>query len=187
MVDRDRAKLHPLMRAAAEALDAAIAAAHLPFQLYEGYRDPTRQAMLYSHGRVPGMGPAGHYATRARAWESFHNYGLACDYAVLGSDGRWVWPPANDPRWDEFQALAQSCGLHHLSFERPHVEIPCSLHALAAGSWPPGDDSWAANMCGIIAAWGDAARQMGGLFNPGAPPWNGPFACDLSRPPMGEP
>lgn len=53
--------------------------------LVEGYRSPERQAELMAAGK----------ATRAGAWQSCHQYGLAVDSALL-RDGKLQWDMADD-------------------------------------------------------------------------------------------
>jgi hypothetical protein len=76
--DADRSHLHPALREKLVALDSALEAKHIPLALFEGARSPNRQVELYAQGR--GTGATGHFVTKARAWESFHQYGLAVDY-----------------------------------------------------------------------------------------------------------
>jgi peptidoglycan L-alanyl-D-glutamate endopeptidase CwlK len=71
--------------------------------LVEGYRSPERQAELMGGGR----------ATRASAWQSCHQYGLAVDSAPL-RDGKLQWD-MGDP-WTKrayflYGELAQQAGL----------------------------------------------------------------------------
>lgn len=63
--------------------------------IFESYRSPARQDFLYAQGR----GKPGPVVTKAKAWQSWHQYGLAVDLAVR-VDGQWSW--AFDPA-----ALAQ--------------------------------------------------------------------------------
>ncbi|MDR7192621.1 M15 family metallopeptidase [Luteimonas terrae] len=71
--------------------------------LVEGYRSPERQAQLMREGR----------ATRAGAWQSCHQYGLAIDAAPM-RDGKLQWD-MNDP-WTRrayflYGDLAEQAGL----------------------------------------------------------------------------
>lgn len=81
------------------------------FRIFETVRAPERQNELRAQGR-----------SRAAAYQSAHQYGLAADI-VFSDGGVWTWPPADDPRWEPLRLLAPSFGLETLSFERPHVEI----------------------------------------------------------------
>lgn len=166
--DADRSHLHPALREKTVALDSALAAKGLPLRLFEGARSPVRQVELYARGR--GTGTPGKTVTRARAWQSMHQYGCAVDY-VFWVDGEWVWPPAEDPRWEEYAKLAAAVGLRSLSFERPHVELALHLAPLQAGQYPSGgDDAWRDWLETQIEAWGQEARTFSGIIHPAAPP-----------------
>src|SRR4051812_27970441 len=139
--DTDRSHLHPLLRSRLVDLDARVGDAGLHLMLYEGARSPFRQAELYARGRTEGE--RGKTVTRARAWESFHQFGLAGDYVFRDADGRWSGEEPRPGAWAMFAKLAAASGLRTLSFERPHVELPVSLHDLQAGRFPAGgDDLW---------------------------------------------
>ena len=118
--DRDLEHLHPVLREKHTALMTKLEDEGLPFELFEGYRTPARQAWLYGQGRTrPGA-----IVTRARAWKSIHQYGLAGDY-VLKIDGNWSWNDSGDHRakWFRLHELAQDVGLRPLSFEKPHLQL----------------------------------------------------------------
>ena len=106
----------------------------LNIDMIEGYRSPDRQAYIYEEGRVrPGQNvtkekPMGSKATNALPWQSWHQYGLAADLAFYTDKGVPYFPPKDDPRWDQMQAIAVHHGLEPLSFEKPHVQIRGGLH-----------------------------------------------------------
>lgn len=54
--------------------------------IVETYRSPSRQDFLYAQGRTSPGKPV----TRARGWESWHQYGVAMDIAIL-KNGRLSW------------------------------------------------------------------------------------------------
>ncbi|AGW13013.1 putative peptidoglycan-binding domain 1 protein [Megalodesulfovibrio gigas DSM 1382 = ATCC 19364] len=170
LVDRDTAKLHPLFREAVQALLEWCKSEKLPFALFEGFRSPARQAWLHAQGRTrPGA-----VVTNARAWESFHQYGLAADI-VLKTDAGWSWAAsgAAADSWKRMRAQAQALGLEVLSWEMPHVQWKDSMAELKAGSYPPqGDASWAVNLTWHIQQW------------TGSPPAPVPPATDQDRPPL---
>lgn len=166
--DNDRTHLHPVLRAQLVELDAALLAKNIPLQVFEGFRVPQRQADLYATGR--GTGTPGHYVTKARPWESFHQYGLAVDYVFM-VNGQWTWTEPTTGMWAQYTQLADSVGLRSLSFEKPHVEVPLHLSSLQAGVYPPGgDDTWQSWLEAQIEAWGPEAKTISGLTFPGAPP-----------------
>lgn len=89
-----------------------------PVKLMEGYRSPARQDWLYAQGRTrPGK-----VVTRARAWQSWHQFSVAGDLVFW--DGRkWFWPASSDALWDRVTAIMEAHGFSNLDFERPHFEI----------------------------------------------------------------
>jgi hypothetical protein len=85
------------------------------FRIFEGFRDPGRQQALM-------MDPRG--VTKAGAWRSAHQYGLACDF-VPWIGGRWAWPLAEASIWDELKAAAELHGLEApLKWDRAHIQHP---------------------------------------------------------------
>lgn len=158
--DRDMARLHPKMREAVESVLAQCRAEGLPFRVFEANRTPERQAWLYTQGRSrPGA-----IVTKAQAWESFHQYGLAVDF-VLFENNQWSWDDKG-PRaryWQRLPQLIAQAGLRSLSWEAPHAEWPTSMAELQAGRWPDdGDASWHDTLEAAVDRW-----QGRGL--PGAP------------------
>lgn len=150
----DEAQLHPVMRERVRELLARLNAQGHPFALFEGYRSPDRQRFLYQVGRTREM--ARGIITRARAWQSFHQYGLAVDI-VLKPKGQWSWDDTgrNRQAWAQLQALGRAAGLRPLSFEKPHLEWAGStLAGLQAGRYPEGGDaSWSSNLSAAIIGW----------------------------------
>lgn len=166
--DVDRSHLHPALREKCVALDSALAAKRIPLELYEGARSPFRQVELYARGR--GTGETGRTVTRAKAWASLHQYGLAVDY-VFRVDGAWSWDEPRVGMWEDYAGLAEAIGLRSLSFEKPHVELPVALSSLQRGMYPVGgDDTWNAWLETMIEQWGGHARTAGGIIHPAPPP-----------------
>lgn len=83
------------------------------FQAFETIRSPARQEELFRQGGV----------TRARAYQSAHQYGKAADVWPVTTPGQWEWIKADDPRWQPLIELAPQFGLECLSWERPHVQL----------------------------------------------------------------
>lgn len=135
-------------------------------QPYETARSPWRQAELYARGRTSGKKKV----TKARAWESNHQYGLALDSVFL-VNGVWTWDEPEAGMWDLYHACARRCDLAPLSFEKPHVELAWNLGALRKGHLPGGYegsrfhqllDDWEER-------WGSYPRVEAGQMHPGAP------------------
>lgn len=162
----DTTLLHPAFRDRLVVLGARLRVEGLPLKLYEGARTPFRQAELFARGRcVPGT----KIVTRARAWQSYHQYGLAADY-VFQTDG-WTWDEPRPGAWARYTEIAKGLGLDVLSFERPHVQYPWHLVDLQRGIFPPhGDHTWRSWLGQQIETWGLDERNQSGALHPGAPP-----------------
>lgn len=157
---RDQAQLHPNFRAALDKLLAQAAAENIPFRVFEAYRTPERQEWLYAQGRTRSGG----VVTKARAWESFHQYGLAVDL-VLFIDGQWSW--SNDgplrTHWSRLGEMASEVGLRTLAWEAPHVEWPVTIaEATSAPMLASGDEGWRDNLEAVCTRW----RAAGGRGGP---------------------
>ena len=121
--------LHPEVRgqfsALAEDLTLAYQADHTEFRFepFEGLRSPDRQNHLFTEG-----------TTKARAWQSAHQFGLAVDFVprILkfrpgDSEGRWHWhwPATEHNDWQVLSELAVEHGLlTPIAWDKAHVEHP---------------------------------------------------------------
>jgi len=89
----------------------------------EAYRSPARQEHLYEQGRVrPGK-----KVTKAKAWQSFHNYSLAVDICFVDPKGRPYWPEKDDSLWDRVDDIFEQHGFESIGFERPHHQISAGM------------------------------------------------------------
>ena len=144
--------LHPVFRDKVLKLKGQLQVGNHPFELFESCRSPERQSWLYAQGRTR----SGSIVTRARAFESYHQYGLAVDM-VLKINGNWSWDTsgANAAHWKALHAIADDCGLEPLSFELPHLQMKgLQIAALKRGEYPAfGDDDWAENLAAMILDW----------------------------------
>lgn len=157
--DRELARLHPVVRHAIGETLTVLAKDGIPFRLFEGYRTPERQAHLYAQGRTR---PGG-IVTKAEPWESYHQYGLACDL-VLFENGAWSWDAsgAKAKSWDRMKEVAAKHGLRTLDFERPHVEFKGPKWQdlqLGRGLPEDGDDDWYENLTASASRWRQMARK----------------------------
>jgi hypothetical protein len=57
-----------------------------PVFVFEGFRSPQRQDHLYGSGRTR----PGNIVSKAKGWQSWHQYGLAVDLAFK-RQGQWSW------------------------------------------------------------------------------------------------
>lgn len=98
--------------------EARLAEQGIKVILTWGYRSIASQKGLYAKGRTA----PGSIVTNARGGYSWHNYGLAADYAFV-IDGKVTW---NGP-WDKFGKIARDFGLEwggswKKFTDRPHVQ-----------------------------------------------------------------
>ncbi|WP_462411627.1 M15 family metallopeptidase [Neobacillus sp. Marseille-QA0830] len=78
----------------------------------DGYRSLEEQERLYEKGRTT----AGEIVTNAKGGESYHNYGLAIDFALNTPSGKTIWDMKYDGNkngmadWTEVVGIAKSLG-----------------------------------------------------------------------------
>jgi peptidoglycan L-alanyl-D-glutamate endopeptidase CwlK len=140
--------LHPTVSQAARALITKSFNAGVPIIITAGLRTMEEQAKLYLQGRNGNPGPV---VTNAKAGTSYHNYGLAIDYALLLPDGRTVvWDTIRDADldgekdWYEVAAIGKSLGFEWGGdwqgfVDMPHLQMTFGLTiaSLKAGKRPP--------------------------------------------------
>lgn len=99
--------------------EAALYKSGIKVKRVSGFRSYAEQDALYSRGRTK-PGPK---ITNGRGGQSWHNFGLAMDYAfIVNKKVTWVGP------WPEFGRLAVQCGLEwggnfDVFPDRPHVQM----------------------------------------------------------------
>ena len=117
--------------------------------IFETWRGPVRQDELYAQGRTT-RGPK---VTNARAWESYHQYGVASDLAGF-VDGQWTW----DPKLINFKDamnyfLAE--GLETLeTFEQLHCQMTAGLKIA--------DARMTHTRLGLLGVWAEILRRASG-------------------------
>jgi len=115
------AGVHPRLAVRAMAIIGAAAADGHTLRVTQGLRTFAEQDALWAQGRtVPGK-----RVTNARGGQSYHNYGLAFDVAVL-VDGKVTW---DIDRYAALTPYAQRVGLEHgytwSTFrDPPHFQLP---------------------------------------------------------------
>lgn len=139
--------LQPAVLAATIALIERSYARGVPIVITQGLRTIEEQNGLYAQGRSkPGV-----IVTNARGGYSFHNFGLAVDFALLLPDGRQVsWDMRRDGDGDrtadwmevvqEAKALGFEWGGDWIKFkDYPHFQMDfgLSMANLRAGRKPP--------------------------------------------------
>ena len=131
-------KLHPTLAAKARQLITAAFKEGINIIITQGYRSKEEQDALYAQGRTK----PGKRVTNAPGGYSYHNYGLAFDFAVLNGDGNISWNV--DDKWKRVGALGKSLGLEWggdwKKFpDYPHFQLTfgLSIQDLLAGKRPP--------------------------------------------------
>jgi peptidoglycan L-alanyl-D-glutamate endopeptidase CwlK len=105
--------LLPVVKHAAETLIDRCYARGVPIVITQGFRTIAEQNALYAQGRTA----YGNVVTNARGGHSFHNFGVAIDFALLLPNGREVsWDTKRNgdldllPDWDEVVTEAKRLG-----------------------------------------------------------------------------
>ncbi|MBY0014038.1 M15 family metallopeptidase [Paenibacillus typhae] len=138
--------LHPAVSAAADKLIERCYTCGVPILITQGLRTFTEQDRLYAQGRTA----AGSIVTNAKGGYSYHNYGLAVDFALLlpdGSDASWDMKRDGDhdgaADWHEVVQQAKALGFEWggdwSSFkDYPHFQLSFGLTIvnLLAGARP---------------------------------------------------
>lgn len=136
----DPAKVYPPLLAKYRAVLDECAREGAEYYATCGYRSPDQQTSEYLKGReIPGPNatptkPLGDTVTRARAYGSFHQYGIAIDSTRDGNAAR----AGLQPSWkaEDYAVLARVAGKHGLRSlgpsigDWPHVELPIENHGL---------------------------------------------------------
>ncbi|MFK7876112.1 MAG: glycosyl hydrolase 108 family protein [Paracoccaceae bacterium] len=156
--DGDMSRLHPAIRDKVKKVRDQLQKEKIPFEVFEAFRTPQRQANLWAKGRTK-PGPK---RTWVGPWGSIHQYGLAVDF-VLKIDDRWSWDDqgAEAKYWTRMHELAQAEGLMPLRnaagrlIEKPHVQLAgIKASDLRAGRYPAGGDAiWAEHLGDLIDTW----------------------------------
>lgn len=134
--------LHPTLAAKARQLITLAFKEGINIIITQGYRSTEEQDALYAQGRTK----PGKIVTQVKGGHSYHNYGLAFDFAVLDANGKINWNV--DKRWKRVGALGKSLGLEWggdwTKFkDYPHFQLTFGLTIkdLLAGKLPPSAES----------------------------------------------
>lgn len=138
--------LHPALAASANALIERSYARGVPIVITQGLRTIAEQNALYAQGRsTPGP-----IVTNARGGTSYHNYGLAFDFALLLPDGNHIsWDMNRDgdtdklADWQEVIQEAKQLGLEwggdwksFRDFSHLQITFGLTTNQLRAGKRP---------------------------------------------------
>lgn len=140
--------LHPVVAAKQAELEAAARQAGIEILVTDGFRSKEEQDALYRRGRTE----PGSVVTKVKGGDSYHNYGLAIDFALRTKDGKVVWDMKLDGNrngtsdWTEVVAIAKQLGFtwggDWTSFpDYPHLQMDFgySIRELKRGKLPPAD------------------------------------------------
>lgn len=142
--------LHPIVASKQEQLVSLARKKGIRVIITEGYRSEERQEELYQQGRTTD----GQIVTSARGGESYHNYGLAIDFAIRVSNDKVIWDMEYDGNgngksdWLEIVDIAKELGFEWggdwVNFpDYPHLQYDFgySIAELKRGKRPPGYES----------------------------------------------
>lgn len=115
-VNNDLMLLSPYFRLRLENALRDVQEAGYDLFVFEGWRAPARQNYLYEQGR----NREGKKITNAKAWESWHNFGVASDL-VYKIKNRWDW--SGD--FDKPSIIMKGHGFEWLGHigDKPHYQI----------------------------------------------------------------
>ncbi|MFC4402116.1 M15 family metallopeptidase [Gracilibacillus xinjiangensis] len=104
--------LHPLVEEAKEQLIKQSEEIGIPILITDGFRSTVEQDAIYARGRSED----GNIVTYAKGGESYHNYGLAIDFAIQPNPDEVIWDIEYDGNnngesdWMEVVSIAKSLG-----------------------------------------------------------------------------
>ncbi len=105
-------ELHPVVKENIKQVIKQAADKGIVVVITDGFRSAADQDRLYEKGRTAG----GTIVTHAKGGQSFHNYGLAVDFALKNASGDVIWDMHYDGNkngkadWDEVVEIAKPLG-----------------------------------------------------------------------------
>ena len=105
-------ELHPIVREQSDQLIQQAAAKGIVIMITDDFRSAEDQDRLYEKGRTA----EGNIVTYAKGGESFHNFGLAVDFAIKTPNEDVIWDMQYDGNqngksdWNEVVELAKALG-----------------------------------------------------------------------------
>ncbi|MFX3635301.1 MAG: M15 family metallopeptidase [Candidatus Pristimantibacillus sp.] len=140
--------LHPIVAAKEAELIAATKKIGITILITDSVRTNEEQDALYERGRSQD----GAVVTNVRGGESYHNYGLAIDFALRTKEDKVIWDLEYDGNgnskadWMEVVAIAKKLGFtwggDWKNFrDYPHLQMDFgySIRELQRGKRPPAD------------------------------------------------
>lgn len=139
-------QLHPIVEAKKDELIAEAAKLGISILITDDFRSNQEQDSLYAQGRTSD----GSIVTHARGGESYHNYGLAIDFALKTKQDEVVWDMEYDGNdngqadWMEVVEIAKRLGFSWGGDwegfkDYPHLQMDFgySIEQLQRGYHPP--------------------------------------------------
>ncbi len=139
-------ELHPVVFAKQNELISEAGKAGITILITDGFRSNEEQDAIYAKGRTS----EGKIVTQVQGGQSYHNYGLAIDFALRTKKGEVVWDMKYDGNkngqadWMEVVAIAKRLGFtwggDWKNFpDYPHLQIDFgySIRQLRNGLRPP--------------------------------------------------
>jgi peptidoglycan LD-endopeptidase CwlK len=105
-------ELHPVVKERSDQLVQQAAKIGIVVLITDGFRSIEEQNTIYEQGRTT----EGNIVTNAKGGESYHNYGLAIDFALETPSGDVIWDRQYDRNqngkadWSEVVKIAKSLG-----------------------------------------------------------------------------
>uniref|UniRef100_UPI00406D34D4 M15 family metallopeptidase n=1 Tax=Paenibacillus sp. FSL H8-0548 TaxID=1920422 RepID=UPI00406D34D4 len=141
-------ELHPAVFAKQNELIAAASQAGITILITDGFRSSEEQDAIYAKGRTA----EGQVVTQVQGGHSYHNYGLAIDFALRTKKNEVVWDMKYDGNkngksdWMEVVTIAKELGFSWggdwKNFpDYPHLQMDFgySIRQLRNGQRPPVD------------------------------------------------
>lgn len=139
-------ELHPAVFAGQQELIAQTAKIGITILITDGFRSSEEQDALYAQGRTTD----GPIVTQVRGGNSYHNYGLAIDFAIRTKKGEVLWDMEYDGNgnskadWMEVVGIAKKLGFSWGGDwdnfpDYPHLQMDFgySIRELKRGERPP--------------------------------------------------
>lgn len=142
----EASELHPVVEQAKNELVDQASEIDIDVMITDDVRSKERQDELYARGRST----KGTIVTHAQGGESYHNYGLAIDYAIKDNNDNVIWDIHYDGNdngesdWFEVAEIAKDIGFEwggdwqHFK-DYPHLQMTfgLSIDELQKGYRPP--------------------------------------------------
>ncbi|KON88676.1 peptidase M15 [Sporosarcina globispora] len=138
--------LHPVVADKKDQLISQAADKGINVVITQDFRSIEEQDALYEKGRTA----EGNIVTHAKGGESYHNFGLAIDFALMSVDGQVIWDMKYDGNgnskedWMEVVEIAKDLGFEwggdwKQFKDYPHLQMDfgLSIRELQRGKRPP--------------------------------------------------